>query len=58
MKKILNLQSSFSSIDTSWKDKTPITSTEQSQWWHISEKPLLKFNQLSSFQIKNKLFSS
>ena len=28
MKKLLNLQSSFSSIDTSWKDKTPIISTE------------------------------
>ena len=28
MKKLLNLQSSFPSIDTSWKDKTPIISTE------------------------------
>ena len=28
MKKLLNLQSSFSSIDTSWKDKTSIISTE------------------------------
>ena len=28
MKKLLNLQSGFSSIDTSWKDKTPIISTE------------------------------
>ena len=28
MKKLLNLQSSFSNIDTSWTDKTPIISTE------------------------------
>ena len=28
MKELLNLQSSFSSIYTSWKDKTPIISTE------------------------------
>ena len=28
MKKILNLNSGFSSVDTSWKDKTPIISTE------------------------------
>ena len=28
MKKSLTLKSSFSSIDTSWKDKTPIISTE------------------------------
>ena len=28
MKKLLNLQSSFLSIDTSWKDRTPIISTE------------------------------
>ena len=28
MRKLLNLQSSFPSIDTSWKDKTPIISTE------------------------------
>ena len=28
MRKILNLHSSFSSIDTTWKNKTPIISTE------------------------------
>ena len=28
MKKLLNLQSSFPSIDTTWKDKTPIILTE------------------------------
>ena len=29
MKKLLNLDSGFSSIDTSWKDKAPIISTEK-----------------------------
>ena len=28
MKKLLNLQSSLPSIDTSWKDKTPVISTQ------------------------------
>ena len=29
MKKLLNLQTNFPSIDTSWRDKTPIISTEK-----------------------------
>ena len=31
---------------------------KQSEWWQISEKLFFKFNKFSSFQIKNKWFSS
>ena len=41
MKKSLTLKSSFSSIDTSWKDKTPIISTETVRMATNISKPFL-----------------
>ena len=51
MKKLLNLDSGFSSIVTSWKDKTPIILTE-------TVRMMKNLSKSSSFQIKNKKFSS
>ena len=51
MKKLLNLQSSFPSIDTSWKDKTPIISTETVRMVTSLSKTFLQFQ--SMFIVSN-----
>ena len=58
MKKLLNLQSSFPSIDTSWKDKTPIISTETVRMVTNLSKTFLQIQSIFIVSNQNKWFLS
>ena len=58
MKELLNLEWSFSNIDNTWTNKTCIISTEIFRVVINLAKTFLQTHHFSSFEIKNKWFSS
>ena len=58
VKKLLNLEWSFSIIDSSWKNKTSTISTKTFRMVINISKKIFKLNHFSLFEIKNKYFLS